>query len=422
MKNSPDYSVSISSRAFNDVYRPFLDNTSRVQIIYGGSSSGKSVFIAQRAVWDVQRNKRNYLVCRAVGQHSRRSTFAEIKKVIAGWGLGELFKVNQTELTITCINGYQILFTGLDDLENLKSITPQVGAITDIWVEEATQIERDAIKHLVKRQRGGDEGTPKRLTLSFNPIYKTHWIYQDYFAPVAWADDQTEYQSPELSILKTWYIHNRFLTDADVKDLLGETDDYYRSVYTLGNWGVLGDVIFRNWTSSDLSEMRAEFTNPRNGLDFGFSSDPAAVAQSHYDKMRKTIYVFGELYERGLTNDLLAIEIKRMIGQQYIYCDSAEPKSIAELRNDGVSALAVSKGKDSILFGIQWLQQQTIIIDKMCVNLNAELSVYHWKKDKDGNALRKPSEKLDHLIDALRYAFERDSVETPTASQLVSFA
>lgn len=402
--------------SINDVYREHLDNFSRVQIFYGGSSSGKSAFVVgQRVVHDVLNGGRNYLICRAVAKHSRRSTFVEVQRAIERWGAKDLFHINNTDMVITCVNGYQILFTGLDNLENIKSIVPKKGAITDIVIEEATQCEQDDVKQLMKRQRGGDEATPKRLTMLFNPIYKTHWIYLEYFARTAWADDQKHYNSPDLSILKTTYLDNRFLTAADRADLENETDQYYHDVYTLGNWGVLGDVIFKNWRVEDLSEMQAQFTNHRNGLDFGFSSDPAALAVTHYDRARKTIYIFDELYERGLTNDVLAHEVKSRIGGDYVTCDSAEPKSIAELQMYGVRALAAAKGKDSVIFGVQWLQQQNIIIDTKCINARMELNVYHWKKDKDGNSIRQPIDKNNHLIDALRYAYDDEYMRSDSA-------
>jgi phage terminase large subunit len=352
------------------------------------------------------RGGRNYLVCRAIAKDSRRSTFVEIQKVITAWGLSELFNVNKTDMTITCSNGYQVLFSGLDDLQKLKSITPAKGVITDIWIEEATQTEPNDIKELIRRQRGGDESTPKRLTLSFNPIYQTHHLYLTYFATIAWADDQTVYTSPELSILKTTYKDNRFLTAADRADLENETDEYYFNVYTLGKWGVLGDVIFKNWRVEDLSGMRDQFTNHCHGLDFGFASDPAAMPCQHYDSKRKRLYIYDELYEHGMTNDVLATEVKRLIGKDYVRCDSAEPKSIAELNTYGVNAIGVKKGKDSVLFGIQWLQQQEIIIDSKCLHARAEFSVYHWKKDKDGNTIKVPVDKNNHIIDGSRYGCE----------------
>ena len=269
--------VSIDPAVFNAVYLPYLDDMTRTQIYYGGASSGKSVFLAQRDVLDVMRGGRNFLVCRQVGRTLRGSVVQEVRRIIAEWGLSQLFDINKTDGTVTCRNGYQIIFAGLDDVEKLKSLTPAQGAITDIRIEEATETERDTVKQLIKRQRGGDPAIPKRLTLSFNPVLKLSWIYQDYFAPVAWADDQTEHHDGRLSILKTWYIHNRFLTPDDRADLESETDRYFRDVYTLGNWGVLGDVIFTNWETADLSDMAQQFTDIRIGLDFGFGY-PAGFA------------------------------------------------------------------------------------------------------------------------------------------------
>src|SRR3990172_3883769 len=396
----------------NDIYLPHLDNFARTQVFYGGSSSGKSWFLAQRCILDVMAGGRNYLVCRQVARTIRSSVFQQVERVIREAGLLGYFTINKADEYITCKNGYQIIFAGLDDVEKIKSIVPAVGVITDIWIEEATETDRGSVKDLYKRQRGGDENTRKRMTLSFNPILQSHWIYEEFFKSIAWADMQTEYTGEGLSIQKTIYKDNRFLTTQDHKDLENETDKYRYNVYTLGNWGILGHVIFTNWRVVDLSGMQAQFTNHRNGLDFGFSADPAALWVSHYDAKHKRIYIFDELYERGLTNDLLAVEVKNRIGSDYVVCDSADPKSIAELQQYGVSALAAVKGKDSVLFGIQWLQQQEIIIDAKCVNAKNEISTFHWQEDANGNAIRKPVEKNDHLIAAGRYAHEGDMIDT----------
>jgi len=396
------------------VYLDNLDNMARTQILYGGSSSGKSVSKAQQAVLEVIQGGRNWLICRKIGKDCRHSTFVELNKVIDQWELHAQFKINKTDLTITHNNGYQILNKGLDDLEKLKSIAVLKGAITDIWVEEATQTEGDDIKQLLRRQRGGDTAVSKRLHLTFNPIIQLSWIYREYFARIGWTDDQTRYDGDGLTIQKTTYKDNPFLAQDEIDVLENETDEYWYNVYTLGNWGVLGDVIFKNWEVRDLSKMHDQFTNHRHGLDFGFSSDPAATAVTHYDKTRRTIYIYKELYERGLTNDILADETKALIDRQYIKCDSAEPKSIEELRRHGVNAIGARKGKDSIVHGIQWLQQQHIIIDKSCVNTVSELQTYQWKKDKDGHSLRQPVDKNNHIIDALRYAYEDEALTVQT--------
>jgi phage terminase large subunit len=403
--------VEIHTDVFNKAYLPYLQCMSPIQIIFGGSASGKSVFETERCVVDVMGGERNYLVCRQVGRTLRGSVFTEVCKTITRWNVGNLFDVNKSDMVITCHNGCQIIFTGLDDVEKLKSITPKQGVITDVWMEEATETEPGSMKQLEKRLRGGSESVPKRITLTFNPILQSHWIYQTYFANLAWADDQKHYDDADISILKTTYKDNKFLTKQDITRLENEKDKYYYDVYTLGNWGVLGDVIFRNWKVDNLDDMHAQFTNTRHGLDFGFSSDPAAIIATHYDNKKNTIYIYDEFYERGLTNDMLATEITKRINADYVICDSAEPKSIQELQNAGISAKAALKGKDSVNFGIQWLQQRDIVIDAKCINARNEISTYHWKQDKDGNAIRQPSDKNNHLIDALRYAYENDMVE-----------
>jgi phage terminase large subunit len=408
--------------AINDAYLPHLEDTSRVQIFYGGSASGKSVFVAQRAILDLLQGNRNYLVCRQVGRTIRGSVATELQKIITSCGFADYFNVNKTDGTITCLEtGRQIIFAGLDDVEKLKSITSAKGAITDIWVEEATETSKDSIKQLIKRQRGGDEKTHKRIIFSFNPILQSHWIYKEYFASIGWAEGQSSYKEAGLSILKTTYKDNRYLTDDDRKDLLNETDEYYYRVYTLGEWGTLGDVIFKNWKVADLSNTDDPYylpldqrTNVRRGGDFGFAGHPAAFSVSHYDKMRKRIYCYAELYETGLTNDILAQRVKDL-GEatgRGIW-DSAEPKSVQELRNHGVNATGARKGKDSIRQGINWLKQQEIIVDVSLINLQNELSQYHWKKDAGGNDLNPPQavDKNNHLIDALRYAYEDDMQE-----------
>jgi len=356
------------------------------------------------------RGGRNFLVCRQVGRYLRGSVVQEINSVISEWGLEDQFKINKVDGTVTHRNGYQIVFAGLDDVQKLKSIRPARGAFTDVRVEEATETERKTIKQLLKRQRGGDPNTKKCLTLSFNPILQSHWIYEDFFSTAKWADEQEYYQGDRITILKTIYKHNQFLTPEDVYDLEHEEDKYHYDVYTLGKWGVLGNVIFTNYEFRDLSGMRDQFTNRKHGLDFGFSSNPAAVPVTHYDRDIKTIYIYDELYERGLTNDLLADEIKRLIGSDIIRCDSAEPKSIAELRQYDVSAIEAVKGKDSVNHGIQWLQQQKIVIDVKCINAKREFQSYKWREDKDGNSLEEPLDRDNHLIDGLRYAYEEEFI------------
>lgn len=411
--------IELHAEVFNNVYLKRLDDMSPLQIMFGGSSSGKSVFaVGQRTVYDMLRGGRNYLVCRQVAKTIKHSVYNEICKVIDQWKVGHLFKRNKSEFTITCINGYQILFGGLDDVEKMKSITPEKGVITDIIVEEATETEKESVKQLEKRLRGGSENIAKRLTLLFNPILKTHWIFQEYFSPIKWADNQTEYQDENISILKTTYKDNKFLTKQDIARLENETDEYWYNVYTLGNWGVLGNVIFKKVKVLDLLDASHDYylpenqrTNTRYGLDFGFGSDPAALTCMHFDRPRKRIYIFDEFYARGLTNQELAEAIRPFIGNNYVTCDSSEPKSVRELQIAGINAKGAKKGKDSVNFGVQWLQGYEIIIDVNCVNSKREFTSYHWKKAKNGEQMAVPIDKDNHCIDSSRYGLEDDMEE-----------
>lgn len=397
--------IDISKRIFNSVYLPYIDDNTRTQIFFGGSSSGKSKFLSQRAILDVLKG-RNYLIVRNTKNTIRTSTFNEILKIITKFKLYDYFFINKTDFTVTCkINEKQIIFAGLDDVQKLKSVTPKKGVLDTIWIEEATEAEWHDIKELQKRLRGVSD-FPKRIIFSFNPILQSHWLYKEYFNN--WDDAKREYRDENLLVLKTTYKDNTFLEEDDIKALEDETDKYYYNVYTLGNWGVLGSVIFKNWTIEDCSEVRKIADNFKNGLDFGYAKDPSALIHTHYDRKKKTIYILDEFYKTELTNDLLAIEIKKIIGNQYVNCDSAEPKSIYELRQHQVNSLTTIKGKDSINHGIQWLQQQKIVIDIHCQNFRNEIQQYKWEEDRDGNVLSRPVDKNNHGLDALRYAYESE--------------
>ena len=385
----------------NPAYFQHLSKNQFVQILFGGSSSGKSYFLAQKVVLD-NINGVNWLVCRNVASTINKSTYNEVCKAISNMGLMKYYKINKSSMTITCtLNGRQILFAGLDDAEKIKSITPADSVLHRVWIEEATEVKYSAYKQLTKRLRGHSD-ISKCVILSFNPILKSHWIYKTFFG--AWVDDKNYYEDENLSILKTTYKDNLFLTADDIKQLEDETDPYYYNVYSLGNWGILGHVIFRNWRVEDLSEQIPQFDRIFCGCDFGFSSDPNALIKVHLDKTRKKIYVFDEWYQAGMTDDELLQVCNKFVGNQYVTCDSAEPKTIDYLASNGIKAVGAVKGADSINRGIRWLQGYEIIVDVHCQNFKNEIEQYHWAEDKFGNAMARPVDMNNHLIDALRYA------------------
>lgn len=385
----------------NPVYLPYLNKEQFTQIYYGGSSSGKSYFLGQKIVLDNVKGV-NWLCCRNVAKTMRNSVFNEVTKAISNMGLTKYYSINRSDMVITNnLNRKQILFAGLDDVEKVKSITPINGVLERIFVEEATEVKYSAYKQLTKRLRGYSEHS-KCVILAFNPILKSHWIYQTFFS--GWQDDKNTYEDEDLSILKTTYKDNMFLTDDDRKQLENESDPYFYNVYSLGNWGILGHVIFRNWHVEDLSEQIPQFDKIFNGLDFGYSADPNALIRVHLDKTRKKIFVFDEWYQAGMSDDDLVSKCDSMIGRQYITCDSAEPKTIDYMAGCGINAVGAVKGADSINRGIRWLQGFEIIVDVKCQNFKNEIEQYHWQEDKHGNVMAKPVDANNHLIDALRYA------------------
>ena len=230
----PNVNIKISKKVFNDVYLPFLENQDRYLIFYGGGSSGKSYFIAQRYIYKLFHPTRcNLLVVRQTGDTNRKSTFPLLKQVISNWNLSKYFKVNESDMRIKCLlTGNEVAFAGLDDVEKIKSITFENGELTDIWVEEATECQEADINQLKVRLRGGK--TKKQIVLSFNPINIQHWIKGHFI------------DSKLATVCFSTYKDNKFLTDDDRKALedLQYTDEYTYRVYCLGEWGILGKTVF----------------------------------------------------------------------------------------------------------------------------------------------------------------------------------
>lgn len=402
-----EINLNINSNVFNPAYLKYqLNNKNRYQIYYGGSSSGKSFSLAQRTVLDILNGNRNYLIVRNVQNTIKRSCFNEISKAISSFKITDYFNINRSDMVITCkLNNRQILFCGLDDPEKIKSITPINGVITDIWVEEATECDYKAVKQLDKRLRG-KSNAKKRLVLSFNPILKDHWIYREYFS--IWEDNKQYVEKNDVSILKTTYKDNKFLTDDDIKALENETDQYYYEVYTLGNWGVLGATIFKNWRVEDFSHIEDTFDNHRHGVDWGFADDPFAYVKSHYDKKKRRLYICDEIEAVDMLNEESAPLVKEKAGSSRVICDNSEPKSVKEYRRLRINAVSAKKGPGSIEYGIKFLQGLEIIVHPRCQNFRNEISKYKYKEDKNGNILPVTVDKDNHLIDALRYSLEND--------------
>ena len=226
--------IKISKKVFNDIYIPYLENEDRYLIFYGGGSSGKSYFIAQKYIYKLINPKKcNVLVCRNTGDTNRKSTFPLMKQVIKDWNLSKYFKINESDMRIKCLlTNNEVAFAGLDDVEKIKSITFENGELTDIWIEEATETQEADINQLKVRLRGGK--SKKQMILSFNPINIQHWIKKHFM------------DSKLATVCFSTYKDNKFLTEEDKKALedLKYTDEYTYEVYCLGHWGVVGKTVF----------------------------------------------------------------------------------------------------------------------------------------------------------------------------------
>ena len=226
--------IKLSTQVFNPKYLPYLHNRDRYLIFYGGGSSGKSYFIAQRYIYLLlQKQLCNVLILRQTGISNRRSTFPLLCQVIRAWKLERFFSISDSSMRIRCIpTGNQVIFGGLDDVEKIKSITFDNGVLTDIWVEEATEVREADVNQLKVRLRGGEE--KKQLLLSFNPVNIRHWIKGHFI------------DSGLATVCFSTYRDNRFLSEDDKAALeeLKHQDEYTYRVYCLGQWGVLGRTVF----------------------------------------------------------------------------------------------------------------------------------------------------------------------------------
>ena len=340
----------------------------------------------------------HYLVVRKTGRSIRDSVFRSLMSLISEYDLESYFRINNTEMSIRCVTGSTLITNGLDNVEKLKSIS----GINRIWVEEASEITEEDFNQLDLRMRGDSSKVGYQMTVTFNPISETHWLKRRFFDV---GDDQA-------FTLKTTYLDNPFLDDQYIQTLnnLKQVDENYYNIYALGEWGSLGKLVYSNWSKEDLTDVMDSFDNLFTGIDFGFSDDPSTIITAHYDSKRDIVYIIDEFKGFGYHIDMLAEQYNKMRTAHYVTCDNAEPRSIAELKRYGVPALAATKGGDSVLHGIQWLQSKKIVVHKDCIETVKELSSYKWKLDKDGNALPKPEDDNDHMLDALRYALESEMV------------
>ena len=347
----------------------------------------------------------NVLVVRKTERTLRDSCYSDLKWAIQRLGLDSYFNCTVSPLEITYKpTGQKILFRGMDDPLKLTSISVPQGYICFCWIEEAYEINKESDFDMLDESIRGElpPGLFKRLTITFNPWSERHWLKKRFF----------DKEDDSVLALTTNYLCNEWLDESDkaLFERMKVNNPRRYQVAGLGNWGIVDGLIFENWKEEQFNIDDIK-TNCESifGLDFGYTNDPTALFCGVIDKVNKKIYVFDEIYEKGLSNAAIYQRINdKGFSKELITADCAEPKSIDELRGLGLRRItAAKKGKDSIMNGIQFIQDYEIIIHPKCVNFLTEISNYTWDKDKFGNAINKPVDDFNHLMDAMRYAIER---------------
>ena len=388
--------LNLNKELFVPKFYPFLlDYSTRWQVFMGSAGSAKSYFITQKLILRACREKIKILVCRRTGATIRNTCFSLFKDILAKWQLTPYVKIRETDFNIKFPNGSEVIFMGLDEETKLLSLN-NIGCI---FIEEVFEVPKPIVEQLNLRLRGN---TPnQQIIMAFNPISKNHWLY-----------DFCEVNPPKsFQFIHSTYKDNPFLN----AEYIAELEELYirnpqkARIFCDGEWGVDAEgLVFQNWKVEHFNheELQGQLMV---GLDFGFIHDISAIVASLIDEKNGKIYIFDAFGATGKTNKDLAQIITDMgLSKSIIIADCAEQKSITEIKQLGINKIKpCTKGKDSIIHGIQKLQNYQIIIHPKCKGVIEEFENYTYEKDKlTGKYINKPIDDYNHYIDALRYSLQ----------------
>lgn len=390
--------LTINEEVFNSCYLDYIkDLEHKYFILVGGAGSGKSKATSQKVVLRGLSEKGiRILIVRKTFRSIKDSCFKEICTVLKDWKIYHHCRINHTDFSIVLPNGSEINFKGMDDSEKLKSIV----GYSVCMVEEATEISESDYDQICLRIRN-----PKyknQIYMCLNPVSKANWIYKRFFQPGTVIPDDTY-------ILKTTWRDNKFLSKEYIETIqrLKTTSPTLWKIYSEGQWTSLSRTVYENWRVESFDRTTLKGTHCV-GLDFGFVNDLTALVDMVVNESQKIIYVCRCWSATGKTNSEIASAIKSLgLEKSDIVCDSAEPKSIEELKRAGIYRVRPSKkGPDSIMYGIQRIQQYTIVVHPSCELVVNELENYTWEKNKEGELINKPADFMNHSMDAMRYGMQ----------------
>lgn len=393
----------------NRVFKAPDQSQKRYIVMKGSAGSGKSVDTAQHYILRLMSDPgRNLLCVRKSDVTNRDSTFAELQGAIFRM-FGESYKkywyINSSDMRLECIaNHNQIFFRGVNDekqREKLKSIAVKRGKLTDVWIEEATELTQSDFEIIDDRLRGElPKGQFYQIRLTFNPVSSSHWIKKHFF-------DRTD---PDVFTHHSTYKDNRFIDDAYYRRMerRKEVDpDGYR-IYGLGEWGEVGGLILTNYAVEDFDTSPDRFDYMVNSQDFGYNHADCIGEVGFKDG---ELYLCREIYEfEKDTGELIDLANKRGFNKALtMWCDSAEPDRIKMWRKAGYKAKGVKKEPNSVRAQIDYLKLHKIHIHHSCTNTIKEIQQWKWKKNEKTNEyLDEPVNFFDDAMAMLRYSIEEE--------------
>lgn len=387
-------------------YKDFWDTRCRYRACKGSRGSKKSKTTALNMIVRLFKYpESNGLCVRRFSNTLRDSVYSDLKWAIHKLHLDQFFDCTVSPMQIIRRStGQKILFRGLDDGLKITSISVDKGVLCWVWIEEAFEItNEDDFNKLDLSIRGEvPDGYFKQITLTFNPWSATSWLKPRFF----------DVQDEDVFVKTTTWQCNEWLDAADRNIFLKMQQNNPRRyrIEGEGEWGIAEGLIYSNVVFEDFdvgAVRRIPGIKSAFNLDWGFT-DPNAFVAEMVDNNAMRIYIFDEWYSRGVTNRVIAAKIKEMgYGGERIICDNAEPKSIAELNEEGIKAEASRKGKDSVNHGIQLIQNYQIVVHPKCVEFKKEIQNYCWAKDANGNLTNKPDHEFSHGMDSMRYGVSK---------------
>ena len=401
--------------SMNDTFTEVDESTKRYIVMKGSAGSGKSVDTAMNYILRLMNDKGRNLVCiRKSDITNRDSTYAELTGAIYrmfGSNAEKLWTIKQSPLQLTCANGNQVIFRGVNDekqREKLKSITFQKGKLTDVWIEEATEITQADFEIIDDRLRGElPPGQFYQIRMTFNPVNKNHWIKKVFF----------DIPDPNVLCHHSTYLMNKFIDDAYRQRMerrkIVDPEGY--RIYGLGEWGEIGGLILHNWEVKVISLDLNDYDDIAIGQDFGFNHANAILLLGIRDD---NIYILDEVYVFEKETAEIIPLAENIPKNRQMWCDSAEPDRIKMWKKAGFRAKAVDKGGSagSVKAQIDWLKgvvakdktiKRMIYVHPHCTNTIKELQQWKWKKDeKTGEYLDEPVPFQDDAMAALRYGIE----------------